>query len=141
MKQEHSESEVEIITGDFFTDGKTFVFRLAGTPLSGTGETPTAAFQDLMRVRTSGSTLSQRLKELARDQQGERVRATVIRATMTGLIVLGVAAGALVTASGMAPRVAGAVAWSVTTGFDKWLDRMTPEQEAKLATLLQRVGA
>ncbi len=29
-----------VIRGEFFTDGKTFIFQLAGTPLSGSGDSP-----------------------------------------------------------------------------------------------------
>src|SRR5262245_14992127 len=98
--------EIEVIKGEFCTDGKTFILTLAGTPLSGTGATASAAFENLMRTEASAGALSQRLKELARDQQGEQVRATVIRSSLMALIIFGVVAGTLVVTAAMVPRVA-----------------------------------
>ncbi len=64
-----------------------------------------------MRTEASAASLSQRLKELARDQQGEQVRSTVIRSSMVALTVLGVVAGIMVVTAAMLPRVVADVAW------------------------------
>lgn len=133
--------EVEIVRGEFCTDGKTFILTLTGTPLSGTGNTPSAAFEDLMRTQASAGALSQRLKELARDQQGERVRATVIRCSLAALIVFGVVAGTLVVTAAMLPRVASDLTEVTTLRLSNWLERMPPSTEKRIASILQRVGS
>jgi hypothetical protein len=132
---------VDVINGEFFTDGKTFVFRLAGTPLSGTGTTAAAAFEDLMRAEASTGGLTHRLKELARDQQGEAVRATVVRTAMVGLVALGIVAGALFGAAVMLPRVVASVTDSTTARLDRWLDQMPPTTKDRIAEIIQRAGA
>jgi len=105
MSKNSVDGDPSIVRGDFFTDGKTFVFRLADTPLSGVGDTPSAAFQDLMRVDAEAASLSARLRDLSRDQQGERVRAEIIRMSMIALIVFGVAGGAVAASAALMPRV------------------------------------
>jgi hypothetical protein len=37
MRMDDTDSEPAMVAGEFFSDGKTFVFRLAGTPLTGIG--------------------------------------------------------------------------------------------------------
>jgi hypothetical protein len=133
-------SEIEVIKGEFCTDGKTFIFSLAGTPLSGTGNTASAAFEDLMRTEASAGALSQRLKELARDQQGEQVRATVIRSSLMALIVFGVIAGTLVVTAAMVPRVATDLTKVTLSRLDDWIERMPPSTEQRITGLLQRAG-
>src|SRR5262245_15021902 len=118
--------EAEVIKGDFFTDGKTFILRLADTPLSGTGATAHEAFQNLMSTQESAGALTGRIKALARDQQGETLRTAIIRMTLAGLIVFGVIGGALVTAASMAPKVAADIATSTAVGLINWLDGLTP---------------
>ena len=103
MSKRDAEDDLSVIQGDFFTDGGKFIFRLAGTSLSGVGDTPTAAFDDLMRVEAATAPLSTRMRELARDQQGEKVRAEIVRMSMIGLIVFGVVGGALAASVALAP--------------------------------------
>jgi hypothetical protein len=131
--------EAEVIKGDFFTDGKTFILRLADTPLSGTGATAQEAFENLMSTQQSAGALTGRIKALARDQQGETLRTAIIRMTLAGLIVFGVIGGALVTAASMAPKVAADIATSTAVGLINWLDGLTPAREEKLTILLKRV--
>jgi hypothetical protein len=132
--------EIEVIKGEFCTDGKTFILTLAGTPLSGTGSTASAAFEDLMRAETSAGALPQRLKELARDQQGERVRATVIRSSLVALTVFGVVAGIMVVTAAMLPRVAVDVAAVTVSRLNAWADNMPPNHQKRISDLLQRFG-
>lgn len=103
-----------VIRGEFFTDGKTFIFQLAGTPLSGSGDSPQAAFDDLLRTEAASGSLGDRLKDLARDQAGERTRATVVAWSMAALIAFGVLGAAMVGALALVPMAVAGVA--ETTG-------------------------
>jgi hypothetical protein len=132
--------EIGVIAGEFFTDGNTFVFQLAGTPLSGTGSTPSAAFEDLLRVESTAGPLSKTLKDLGRDQQGEQVRATVIRMSMIGLIVFGVIAGTLAATAAMLPRVAGDMSQIAASRLETWLVQLPPSSEERIGRFFQRVG-
>ena len=128
-----------IIKGEFVTNGETFIFRLAGTPLSGIGTSPQDAFANLVRAESAAGPLPTQIQALAREQQGETVRASVIRTTMAGLIFLAVVGGALLTAAGMMPRVATQASTALMTAMNSWLDNLTPSQEEKVAAILQRV--
>ncbi len=140
MNKVSAEGEVEVLQGDFFFDGKTYVFRLSGTLLSGIGETPTAAFEDLMRVEAKTAPLSSRMRELARDQQGEKVRAEIIRMAMIGLIVFGVVGGSLAASAALAPKVIADIGSLAAGKVINSIDNMTPEREAALATRLRRIN-
>lgn len=94
-----------IIRGEFHTDGEMFVFTLAGTPLSGVGATPQAAFDDLMRVQAQAGDLPERLRELAREQAGAAERASLIRVVGAALVGLTIVGGALGGALALAPHV------------------------------------
>jgi hypothetical protein len=139
QKSSH-ERGVDVIEGEFSTDGRTFIFRLAGTPLSGVGNTPAAAFDDLMRADASAGGLPQRLRELARDQQGETVRATVIRIVMVCLIVFGVVGGSLVVAAALLPRVVADATVTTADRLSNWIDKMPPSAEERISKVLQRLG-
>ena len=132
--------ETAVIKGEFWTDGTSFIFRLADSPLSGTGDSPTAAFDSLMRSDKSVGGLSLRLRELACDQQGERVRAMVIRMAMIGLITFGIMGGTLVGSAALFPRVIADVADIATARLNKWVETMPPKTEESIARLLQRAG-
>lgn len=125
-----------VVQGEFFTDGESFVFRLAGTPLSGTGPSPQAAYDDLLRVRSASSGLVDRLQALAREQAGEKVRATVIRWSMAALIVFGVVGGALAGGLAMAPAAITAVTDAGGSRLIAWVEDMPPATERKIARLL-----
>lgn len=133
--------EVGVIKGEFYTDGDTFVFRLAGTPLSGTGSTLSAAFEDLLRVESAAGPLSQTLKDLGRDQQGEQVRAAVIRMSMIGLIVFGVIAGTLAATAALLPRVAGDMSQIAASRLETWLVQLPPSSEERIGRFFQRIGS
>ncbi|MGE0830944.1 MAG: hypothetical protein AB7O04_16545 [Hyphomonadaceae bacterium] len=139
MSKADGGNELAIVQGDFFTDGKKFVFRLAGTSLSGAGDTPTAAFEDLMRVEAETAPLSTRMRELAREQQGEKVRAEIVRMAMIGLIVFGVVGGALAASVAVAPRVMADIGGMALSRVSHSLDSMSPEREAELAHAFQRI--
>jgi hypothetical protein len=124
-----------LIQGEFFTDGKTFVFKLAGTPLSGTGATPEAAYNDLMRVQGAAGDLNQRLRDLAREQRGEATRASVIRMTAIAMIAFGVVGAALIGGGALAPKVIADVAEVSSGKMATWVDSLTPEQEQKFARI------
>jgi hypothetical protein len=133
--------ELNLIKGDFVTDGETFVFRLAGTPLSGVGKSAAAAFEDLMRVTGETAPLADRLRELARDQQDEKVRATVIRMAMVGLIVFGVVGGALFGAAAIVPRVVVDTSELAVTQLSLWIKNMPAEKQETLSRALERIRA
>jgi hypothetical protein len=139
MGEEAGSGDIQVLKGEFFTDGSKFVLRLAGAPFAGIGDTPSAAFADLIRAKDSAGGLAQRLTDLARDQQGERVRAAVVRAVMAALIVVGVTAGALVTAAGMAPKVMSRVSASVLDELKRSLEELPPSSERKIADTLRRL--
>jgi hypothetical protein len=95
-----------VVRGEFFTDGKTFVLRLEGTPLSGVGPTAQAAFDDLKRAQGTAGDFTEKLKLLAKDQQGEQVRAALIRSFATWLIALTLVGGFAAGMAAVAPRLA-----------------------------------
>ena len=117
-------NETAIIQGEFLSDGKTFVFRLAGTPFSGVGKTASAAFDDLMRVEAETAPLSTLIRERARDLEGETVRATIVRMTMIGLIVFAVLGGAIVGTAALVPRVVSDVGGVALTRLAKSVDNI-----------------
>jgi hypothetical protein len=129
----------QVIKGEFFTDGKTFIFRLADTPLSGIGATAEEAFANLIKAQSAADALSSRIRALALEQQDEKVRASLIRMIMVGLIALGVVGGALVTAAGMVPKITSDVSASMIAGLNSWLEELTPAREKKLDAVLHRV--
>ncbi|HEY0941159.1 MAG TPA: hypothetical protein VGE08_13750 [Steroidobacter sp.] len=135
------DQEADLIQGEFFTDGKTFVFRLKDTPLSGTGNSPAEAFQDLVRVDAAAGALKHKLQTLQREQRGELVRATIIRMTMIGLITFGVLGGALVGAAALAPRVIADMVQITTEKLGNRLAAMSPEQERSIGHLVQKLSA
>ena len=136
----NSTGETAVIKSEFWTDGTSFIFRLADTPLSGTGDSPTAAFESLMRSDKSVGGLSLRLRELASDQQGEQVRATVIRMAVIGLIAFGIIGGTLVGSAALFPRVIADVTDITTARLSKWVETMPPSTEERIARLLQKAG-
>ena len=125
-----------VVQGEFFTDGETFVFRLGGTPLSGTGANPQAAFEDLMRARSTAGGLTERLGELAREQAGETVRASVIRWSAAALIAFGVAGGAVAGGLALAPMAVAAIVDSSGERLSAWVEAMPPATQAKITRLL-----
>jgi hypothetical protein len=132
--------EIDLIRGDFVTDGTTFVLRLAGTPFSGVGHSAAAAFEDLIRIDREAAPLSDRLRELARDQQGEKVRSTMIRTAMIGLIVFGVIGGALFGAAAMLPRVLADVSETTITQLARWIEDMPADKQERLSRAIARIG-
>jgi hypothetical protein len=131
-------NEDSVIKGEFFTDGKTFILQLADSPLAGVGTTAQEAFQNLIDSRSDAAGLSSRIRALAREQQGERVRAGIVRTVMGGLIAVGIIAGAIIVTAAIAPRVVSEIAVSASM---KLIDRITPEREEKLARALQHLRA
>jgi hypothetical protein len=136
----NSTGEVAVLKGEFWTDGTSFIFKLADTPLSGTGDSPAAAFESLMRSDKGAGGLSSRLRELARDQQGERVRAMVIRMAMIGFITFGIIGGTLVGSAALMPRVIADVTEITTRQLNRWFETMPSSSEERIARLLQRTG-
>lgn len=132
-------SDTQLICGEFVTDGKHFVLRLKGTPLSGTGETASQAFEELMRAEASAGPLAQRLKQLSREQEGEQLRVTLVRWLLIALIAFGGIGGAVVAGLAMAPKVLADVAQSSASRVGAALENMSPEAEQKLSRLLQRL--
>lgn len=128
-----------LVQGEFFTDGRKFVFRLAGLPLSGVGDTPDAAFEDLMRIEAETTPLSTRMRALARDQEGERVRGRIIRLAAIALIVFGVVGGALAASAALAPSVIADIGALATSKLVASMQRLTPEREAKLRQAVQHL--
>ncbi|HTI02924.1 MAG TPA: hypothetical protein VL752_18410 [Acidisoma sp.] len=129
-----------LVRGEFFTDGRKFVFRFAGMPLSGIGDTPGAAFDDLMRAEAETAPLSARMRALARDQAGEAVRAQIVRFAAIALILLGIVGGTLAASAVLAPSVItdlGALATAKVIGS---MEALTPEREAALRKAVQRLG-
>jgi hypothetical protein len=137
----NGQREANLIKGDFFTDGETFVFRLAGTPISGVGNSAATAFEDLVRVSGETAPLADRLRELARDQQDETVRATVIKFAMVGLILFGVVGGALFGAAAMLPRVVADTSETTVTEVARWIENMPAEKQEGLARAMARIWA
>ncbi len=94
-----------VIRGEFHTDGERFIFTLADTPVSGIGDTPGSAFDDLMRATEQAGNLPDRLRELAREQAGSAERASLMRLIGAALIGLTIAGGILGGALALAPQV------------------------------------
>jgi hypothetical protein len=133
------QKEASVIRAELLTDGETFILRLSDVPISGTGATAQEAFVNMMAARSQAGALPERIERLAREQQGEKVRAGIIRTTLAGLIIIGVIGGALVTAVGMAPKVAGDLAIGMAAATSRWLDELTPAQEEKLGQMARRL--
>jgi hypothetical protein len=125
-----------VIRGELFTDGTTFIITLAGTPLSGTGASADAAYADLMRASDAAGDLRGRLEAMAREQQGEIVRATVIRWIMIALICFGVVGGALAGAAAIAPSIA----VNMTEAGAKTLSRYAKSKPEAFKTLSSLLG-
>ena len=85
MPTDSAKNEPAVVQGEFFTDGTKFIFRLAGLPYSGVGDSPSAAFEDLMRVERQGAPLTSILRQHARDAEGEATRKLIIRWVSIGL--------------------------------------------------------
>lgn len=94
-----------VIRGEFHTDGETFIFTLADTPLSGVGPTPQAAFDSLMQATSHAGALPGRLRELAREQASAADRASLMRLIGAVLVGLTIAGGMLGGALVLAPYV------------------------------------
>ena len=94
-----------VIKGEFVTDGETYVLRIAGTPLTGTGPSADAAFADLMDTRAQTGAFAERLEQVAREQESDAVRATVVRWVIIAFIVFGAVGGVLVAAASLAGKV------------------------------------
>ena len=139
MPTDTAANESAIVQGEFFTDGKKFIFRLAGLPYSGVGDTPSAAFEDLMRVERQGAPLTSLLRQHARDLEGEATRKLIIRWVATGLIIFAILAGGLVATAALLPKVVADVGGMAITHISRSLDTMTPEREAELTRAAQRV--
>jgi hypothetical protein len=135
------ERDVNLVKGDFVTDGKTFIFRLEGTPLSGVGNSPAAAFEDLVRVRGATGPLADQLRDLTRDQQDEKVRATVIRMALVGLIVFGVVGGGLFGAAAIFPRVVADTSELTVTQISRWVENMPAEKQEKISGAIAKILA
>jgi hypothetical protein len=121
-----------VIRGEFFTDGKTFILRLADTPLSGVGATVQEAFDNLASNHAAAATLPSRIRALAREQQSESARVAIIRIIMAGLIAVGIVAGAIITTAAIAPRVMTEMATSA-------IDGLSAEGAERLAKSLRRI--
>lgn len=130
-----------VIRGTFHTDGATFVFTLADVPLSGVGETPQAAFDDLMAAQARAGDLPARLQALAREQQGAGDRRTIVRLIGIGLIALTVIGGALGGAVALAPRVVADVARTTLDKVNEWASELTPEERRNLREILDAPDA
>jgi hypothetical protein len=121
-----------VIRGEFFTDGKTYILRLADTPLSGVGATAKEAFDNLASNQAMAATLPSRIRTLAREQQSESTRVAIIRTIMAGLIAVGIVAGAIITTAAIAPRVMTEMATSA-------IDGLSAEGAEKLAKSLRKI--
>ncbi len=132
--------DAALIRGEFVTDGKKFIFRSAGMSLSGVGDTPSAAFADLMRAEAETAPLSTRMQALARDQEGETVRAGIIRLAAITLILLAVVGGALATSAALAPSVITDLGALATSKLVDSIEHLTPQREAALRQAVQRLG-
>jgi hypothetical protein len=139
MRDGRGEDEA-LVRGEFFTDGKKFVFRLAGMPLSGVGDTASAAFKDLMRAEAETAPLSARLRALARDQAGEAARAQIVRLAAIALILLGIAGGTLAASAALAPSVITDLGALATAKVVDSMETLTPEREAALRKVVRRLG-
>lgn len=133
-------NDAALVQGEFFSDGKTFVFRLAGTPFSGVGDTPSAAFEDLMRVDAQTRPLSVLIRDRARDQQGDAVRATIVRTAMIGLIVLAVLGGAIAATASILPSVVADIGGAALTHLADSVDTMSPKRQAEISRVADRIN-
>jgi hypothetical protein len=141
MHNMNGKPATNLIKGDFVTDGETFVFRLSGTPLAGVGKSAAAAFDDLMRLSGETAPLVDRLREVARDQQDEKVRATAVKMAMVGLIVFGVIGGAIFGAAAIFPRVVADTSEVAVTQIARWIEDMPAEKQEKLSRAMARIWA
>ena len=132
-------NESAVVQGEFFTDGTKFIFRLAGLPYSGVGDSPSAAFDDLMRVERQGAPLTSILRQHARDLEGEATRKLIIRWVSIGLIVFAILAGTLVATAALLPKVVADVGGMALTHLSHSLDTMSPEREAEIARAAHRL--
>lgn len=139
MPTDTAANESAIVQGEFFTDGKKFIFRLAGLPYSGVGDTPSAAFEDLMRVERQGAPLTTVLRQHARDLEGEATRKQIIRWVSIGLIIFAIVAGGLVATAALLPKVVADVGNMAITHISQSLDTMSPEREAELTRAAHRL--
>jgi len=139
MPTDTATNESAIVQGEFFTDGKKFIFRLAGLPYSGVGDSPSAAFEDLMRVEREGAPLTSILRQHARDLEGEATRKLIIRWVSIGLIIFAILAGGLVATAALLPKVVADVGGMAITHISHSLDTMSPEREAELTRAAQRL--
>lgn len=112
-KASQSNADAGVVSGEFFTDGATYVMRFKGSPISGVGPNPQAAYEDLVRAQSATGELAQKLDMLARDQQSEQVRASLIRAVSTWLIVLTVLGGVTAGVAAVSPKLASDFAHAV----------------------------
>jgi len=141
MQDNAAARSAELVRGEFVSDGKSFVFRLEGTPVSGAGSTAEEAFQNLMRATAAAGELGGTLRDLAREQQGERFRATLVRAVMACLIVFGVVGGALGASAALAPRVAADMVEVAADRLGSWLQEMPADERAQLASHVSHLVA
>jgi hypothetical protein len=139
MPADNAKREPAIVQGEFFTDGTKFIFRLAHLPYSGVGDSPSAAFEDLMRVEQQSAPLTSILRQHARDLEGEATRKLIIRWVSIGLIVFAILAGGLVATAALLPKVIADVGGMAITHVSHSLDTMSPEREAELSRAAQRL--
>jgi hypothetical protein len=125
-----------VIRGEFCTDGRTFVFNLKDTPLSGIGATPQEAFDDLLLVEAKAGTLPHRLAELAREQADAAQSASLVRIVVIGLVALTIVGGALGGAVALAPRVASDILATTLQKVDGWLAGLSPEARRSISSIL-----
>jgi len=139
MPTDSAKNEPAVVQGEFFTDGTKFIFRLAGLPYSGVGDSPSAAFEDLMRVERQGAPLTSILRQHARDVEGEATRKLIIRWVSIGLIIFAILAGSLVATAALLPKVVADVGGTALTHLSHSLDTMSPEREAEISRAAQRL--
>lgn len=125
-----------VIRGEFHTDGATFVFKLDGTPFSGVGATPQAAFDDLLAVEQRAGDLPQALAALAREQASAVERRTIVRLVGAAVVGLTIVGGALGGAVALAPRVVADVAQTTLAELNEWAAELTPEERRSLSEIV-----
>jgi len=138
VNEQAKPDSASVIRGEFFSDGATFVMRLADTPISGIGQSPAQAYDDLLRASAAAGDLPARLAHLAKEQRGEQVRAAVIRTTMTALIAFGVVGGAIAGAVTVAPAVIADIVQASAGKLAAWAETMPPETEEKLKQAIKQ---
>jgi len=141
MNKVQDDEADSVIRGEFFSDGATFVLKLADTPLSGAGASPDKAYENLLKATADAGDLTVRLKRLARDQQDERTRQTLIRSLMTSLVVLGVIGGGIIVSAGFLPKIFAEAHLGPADQLTRMLDNLDPDRERKLAGVLTRLDA